>query len=236
MLDDIKQVLARQEFESLELTDDVYAFAEYLGNDRTLLRQIFIAYRSETKTYTHQDMFNDDLEVVFDRDAKEVKANKGSQWQLKFNEDDFLTLLASIDMVYSPIYPIGTVVELDIEMFPEFLQEMFKEEPGPKVMLTGRKLGLRPGYESYTLDYTARLWPLGEVYGSTQIRVSNMMIKNLISPGYSDGKWENQLVDALRKKQTVLLQRSSAFMTPQEALDYYNIDKINQATKESEED
>lgn len=218
----LKDLLSRQGMTSKQ--EDDY-WLQYLGSHLEVVKEAYLAYRNHERFYVHQLLLSDKLIFQFDEqaDSAQIETRHGG-WSFQGTLSDFVTLMATIDMVYAPIYPIGTVVNLDMDLFPDFLRELFAEEPGAKVMLTGRKLDLHEGYEGYTLDYTARLWPLGERLGSTQLRVSNLMIKKVIALGYHDDAWESRVADALHQKQLNNLQRSTAFMSSEEALAYYHID------------
>lgn len=55
--------------------------------------------------------------------------------------------------------------------------------------------------------------------------MSNLMIEEVISEGYSDSVWESRLAEALHHSQLSHLQCSSAFMSPEEALQYYSLNR-----------
>lgn len=128
---------------------------DYLGTDLKVVKEAYLAYRDKAETYSQPTFFHEPIDFFFREDG--VSVEQDGQVLMSGTNKDFVTLLASIDMVYAPILPLGTVVTLDTDMFPEFLQELFSEEPGATVILTGRKLDLRDGFGHYVLDYTARL-------------------------------------------------------------------------------
>lgn len=222
-LDQLKAVLEKQTFETLAIDQLSDHWLRYLGRNLDVIKEAYLAYRDGEASYVHQPLF--DRRQTFDFDGPMVTVEQDGHVLMTGTGEDFVTLLASVDMVYAPIYPLGTVVALDVELFPDILQELFSEEPGATVMLTGRKLTLRDGFEDYVLDYTARLWPIGESLGSAQIRVSNLMIDHVIALGYTDEHWESQAVQALQAAQAAHLQRSTAFMSPAQALSYYQLTK-----------
>ena len=140
----------------------------------------------------------------------------------EFSLSDFQDFLGIIDSVYSPIYPIGTVVELDLALLPDELETSFGEEPGPLFSITGRKVGLGEGFEDYIVDYLGRLWPFGEMPASHPVMISNMMIERVRFEGYSD-EWESRFSeDILRASQLSRQQVSTAFMRSSDLARYYD--------------
>ncbi|MFC3932680.1 hypothetical protein ACVR0S_09505 [Streptococcus dentapri] len=59
--------------------------------------------------------------------------------------------------------------------------------------------------------------------GSAQICVSNLMIDRVVALGYNDDRWEKRTAKMLREAQIAHLQRSTAFMSHDEALSYYRL-------------
>ena len=45
----------------------------------------------------------------------------------------FMGIVGIVDSVYSSIYPLGSIVELDLELLPEELQKSLAEGAGPLV-------------------------------------------------------------------------------------------------------
>jgi hypothetical protein len=105
---------------------------------------------------------------------------------------------------------------------------MFKEdEPGPLVLLVGRKIPLREGFSDYMVDYLAYLWPFGQLAITPPIYVSNMMIKRVVSTGFTNETEEQFAFSALRALPMANNQLSTAFMPRDLSLKF--IEEFNQA-------
>lgn len=135
-------------------------------------------------------------------------------------EDSFFLFLAILDVYFGKIYPLGSVVEIDLDLLNNELKEMFSEEPGALVMLTGRKAPLAEGFDPYVIDYFGRVWPFGEVAAFPPVFVSNMMIKNVVHLGY-ENEWEERISEeVIRQTYIKNHQLSTAFMTMVDQLAY----------------
>lgn len=215
-----------------DVTDEVLAIGHLLGTNPQVLKELYKSYRKLNETYEYKPMIGSKLSVEFHYEAGQVRIERQQVVNL-IPMHQFLLFIGRVDAVYSEILPIGTVVELDVEMMPEIIQDMFKSsETGELVTVSGRKIPLITGFENYIVDYLGRLWPFGEIPGSNPIFVSNMMIKRVVSLGLKN-EWEDEFVlNALRTTQVSNEQVSTAFMTNEDALRYYQTLKISRESNE----
>ena len=158
--------------------------------------------------------------ILFTRTQKgEVTFTFNGEDQV-WSEDSFFLFLAILDVYFGKIYPLGSVVEIDLDLLNSELKEMFSEEPGALVMLTGRKAPLAEGFDPYVIDYFGRVWPFGEVAAFPPVFVSNMMIKNVVHLGY-ENEWEERISEeVIRQTYIKNHQLSTAFMTMVDQLAY----------------
>ena len=89
------------------------------------------------------------------------------------------------------------------------------------VTLTGRKVPLVSGFDHYIVDYLGRLWPFGEIPGNDPVLISNMMIKRVIAESYRNDYEEAFSFDVLRATQVLNQQISTAYMTTEDGIAYY---------------
>lgn len=199
---------------TFDVTEELIQTGVMLGNNLPLFRGIYLTHRNAQEQFEHKPMIGAPLTVTFDYEKKQVLFDRKTS-QFSLSEDQFLQFLGKVDAAFLPIYPIGTTVELDEQLLPENLSEMFTNGGlGARVTLTGRKVPLMEGFENYVVDYLGRLWPFGELPNGEPILISNMMIKRVLETGYSDDYEETFSFDVLRATQANNCQQSSAYMSP----------------------
>ncbi|MBM7643132.1 DUF4176 domain-containing protein [Streptococcus loxodontisalivarius] len=219
-LETMQELLKEADFEQFEVSEDLVRFIRKYGYMAGIFNEAYQVFVSGGSHYHYKSFLDRELHCLFAQSPDEVIVS-GDDYSFTCSRSDFMTLVALIDMVYTPIYPLGTVVELDVDKMPPIFKKSL-DDTKLMVMLTGRKLQLREGYQQYILDYVGRLWPHGEQLGSAQFRVSNLMIKKVVFEGYRDDR-EEERAEFLRARQIAKRQRSTAFMSPKEAAAYYQI-------------
>ncbi|MFK4322888.1 hypothetical protein ABH946_005648 [Bacillus sp. RC145] len=217
----LEVVLQNDKTLDLEITDELLQMGNLLGNQPSLFREVYKAFRNQEDVFENKPKIGAKFSVTFDYPNETIRFER-LETQLDIPFSQFLRLMGLIDACYSEILPLGTVVELDVDMMPEVIQNMFKNsELGELVVLTGRKVPLREGFNDYVVDYLGYLWPFGEMSNTPAIYVSNMMIKRVVSPGMTN-EWEEQFAFTfLRSMQVANGKLSSAFLPLDKALDFY---------------
>lgn len=210
-------VLLNDETLLFDITEDIIDLGVMIGNNMSLFRGIYQCYRQLEANFSYIPPFGNPLMIEFAYDKESVNIDFRKK-QLIFTMAQFIQFLGKVDMTFAPIYPLGTIVELDETMFPEGLEEIFTQDNqlGARVMLSGRKVPLPKPFDSYIIDYEASLWPFGYFAGQPPILVSNMMIKKVISMGYTDEYEEQFSFDVLRASQVIENKASTAFMTDED--------------------
>lgn len=198
------------------VTDDLIQFGTYVGGRLEILKECYLALCQHRESYTYQAFLGAPIELKFDYIKQSVTISRENQFEVRLTLDYFRILLGLIDLVYSEVLPLGSVVELDTRRFPEQLKEMFSHTPGAKVIITGRKLPVADNIGHYVVDYQAQLWPLGSFLPVRPMTISNMMIKNIIARGYQDS-YETSFSKHLKQSQIQEKRLSTAFMSQKEA-------------------
>lgn len=217
IFDSITSSRTREDF---EITPDMIEIGKMLGRKPAMLRALYKAIRGLEPNFEYKPTIGAALIGEFDYNKKTCALHY-LDLTLKFTVEALFDYLGIIDSVYSSIYPIGTVVALDLELLPEPVRSQLSDGPGALVSLTGRKIPLREGFEDYIVDYVGRLWPFGEMPGTEPILVSNMMIEHSVQLGYRDELEDQFAEDVLRATQLSHQQVSTAFMRPDDMLRYY---------------
>lgn len=217
-LESFRTVLLTWPNTDFEITDTVVKFGEFLGDRPPLMRELYKLIKLKKSQYEYNSLLG--TTILFNRTQKgEVTFTFNGEDQV-WSEDSFFLFLAILDVYFGKIYPLGSVVEIDLDLLNNELKEMFSEEPGALVMLTGRKAPLAEGFDPYVIDYFGRVWPFGEVAAFPPVFVSNMMIKNVVHLGY-ENEWEERISEeVIRQTYIKNHQLSTAFMTMVDQLAY----------------
>lgn len=211
-----KGVLSHDKNLSFDINDNIIQLGVNIGRDDLFLKGLYKAFKNLDNEFDYKPMFGNPITTAFDYEKHLVKI-KMNQNDFEFSFDSFLEFLSKIDMTFSPIYPLGTIVEIDETMLSEEWMELLDTDLEMRVILTGRKLPLSQEFSNYLVDYEAYLWPIGHQFWQLPILVSNMMIKRVIFKGFLDEIEENYAFNSLRAAQIIENQASSAFMTEKEA-------------------
>lgn len=205
-----------------EVTTDINLIGSLLGANNQLLKGVYNAFRESEKYFEHKPMVGAKLIVTFDYDKETILFDRQTN-QLELTIPQFLQFLGKIDLAFSPIYSVGTIVELNEAMLPTELRTLFKQEDGGAlVVLSGRKVPLIEPFSHYIVDYLGHLWPYGEIPGNDPILLSNMMIKRVVSESLVTEYEKTFRFEGLRKGQAANQQLSTAFMTTEDTLNYIN--------------
>ncbi|MDR1018943.1 MAG: hypothetical protein LBM02_09610 [Lachnospiraceae bacterium] len=194
----------------------------FIGLHPLCLREIYKSIQNGDKKYIYGNNLGSKLEILYAIEEKKIMI-KHINNILTLNYSQFINFLGIIDMVYSEIYPLYTLVELDETMFSENLQKLFLGKKQALVVLTARKIALQGSYDKYVMDYFGRLWPYGELPDVAPILISNMMIKRVVSMGPSGESEKNFTRTNLKEVQIENHQISSAFMPSSLGQDYIKI-------------
>ncbi|MEK1297134.1 hypothetical protein HCY78_08745 [Limosilactobacillus fermentum] len=161
----------REQFK-LTVPDDplIDEFALTLGMNLELHRQVLVAFIKGESSYNYQPLLGSPLTITFG-DQVMIKQLDNS---ITITRLEFLDLMFGIDFVYSPIYPIGTVLTLDATLQPASMQaEMSEFNPKCQVVVVAQKTVI----DNHFVDYLAYPYPQGLVGDVQPILVGNIAIK-----------------------------------------------------------
>lgn len=198
---------------SFDVSEEMVTLAKVLGANQKMLQGAFNALRLHEHEYTFKPLLQSEYVFNFDEDEQVVTVTFANQ-TVKFEFEQFLQYLGRIDAAASPIYPIGTVIQISQEFVPKELLEMtqISDESTGYVMITGRKVQLIDEFDQYVVDYLGLFWPFGNLKMSQPMMISNMMIDQVVQMGYSNTD-EIQYEEMLHMTQVSEEQISTAFMT-----------------------
>ena len=177
--------------------EELVKIGNIFGSDQILFKEICKAYLTKKTSYKNDPMIGAKVEIEFNWRREEILV-KQLDIRLVFKLTTFPTFLNLIDICFLDVHPVGSVVELDIDLLPEQVKAMYADSK-PLASISGRKFWFGNNFAYYS-DYVGRLWPLGEGH-STPLYLANVMIKRVVFTGMVDDTEEKFVVKALRRLQ-----------------------------------
>jgi hypothetical protein len=186
--------------------NDLSQIGTRIGSNIESFKRIYQSYLNKKDRYEFEiqarfGLGRETIEAKFDLDNDEITVT-ASAVEIKVTKELFLKYMNLIDLCFSKILPIGSVIQLDLDMMPEDFRESFGGSRESMFTISGRKIPIQGELGSYYIDYIARLFPLGESELAQPFLISNMMIKNVISEGFSN-ELEMQFVDNVLRQDVI---------------------------------
>ena len=191
--------------------EELASIGQYLGNDQVVFKEVYKAYKAKKASYENNPMLGAKVEITFDWKKEEVVI-KRLEITLVLSNTAFLRYLNLIDVCFLEIYPIGSVVELDLEMMSEAVRRMYQSSIA-LVSISGRKVLLGDG-KSHYVDYVGRLWPFGEGPLTPPIFLSNAHIKRVVFTGMVD-EAEKEFIEKVLRIDVIHSKRKSIAYIPE---------------------
>lgn len=193
----LAQYLTSEYFPTAELAE-LSTVAMTLGNQIALFKQLYQCFLKQEPELDYQPQIGANMTFTFDYQKESVSITRiRSENILSFAA--FRQLMALIDAIYAPIYPVGSVVELDESLLPDEVGDFFKgSELGCLVTLHARKIAIKNTH--YIVDYVGTIWPLGMLPEVEPILINNLMIKRLVFNGLTN-HYEEEYANHLKKQQ-----------------------------------
>ena len=197
------------EFNQAELA----SLGQFLGGDYVVFKDLYRAYIDKKSIYENKPIFGAKVEVAFDWEQGSVTF-KRLETKIVMTHHTLLQFLSLVDTCFLEIYPIGSVVELELEMMSEQVRRMYHDTEA-LVSISGRKVWLGDD-EKYFVDYVGRLWPFGEGPLTPPIFLSNAHIRRVMHTGFKDEIEEKFVQKALRLDIINGQRKSIAYLTDKE--------------------
>ncbi len=160
--------------------------------------------------FEYTPLFGTGLKVNYQWDKKQVVLERLGQ-SVSLEMTAWFELLAKIDLVFSDVLPIGSVIEVDGEKTTPELREIFESQEdgiGFYLQIVARKVAVETS-DNY-VDYLATVWPVGMQPLVQPIFISNYLIKSVIAKGYTN-EFEKKYAKGtklnmlLKKRHSILL-------------------------------
>ncbi len=166
-----------------EIPELLYTLGPTLGNYPQMLKDLYVTYLKKQAKYEYKPRIGATLTASYDYQNQCVLLTRLTQ-TAQLTLEEFQAFLGLVDTLYSPVYPIGTVVELDTAFFSKKVQQRFRESPGFLVSIHGRRL--EHAQENAFIDYMGSLWPFGLMKGVEPLYFNIIMIKRVIASGLTN--------------------------------------------------
>lgn len=200
MIDLWKQTLTQQYLEEPEVNnlDFLVLLGTTLGKQPILLKNLYKAYLKKENNFGYKPMIGAALDISFDQNEQQVSFSR-AQESVTLTFSQFQKYIGLIDLLFTDVYPIGTVAELDEALLPPYIQEMYgSSEEGFLVSIHGRRVLTKQ--EDEYIDYIATIWPFGLLDDVELIYLNNVMIKRVVSLGMVNDTEKTFVEEVLRKQ------------------------------------
>lgn len=168
------------------------------GGQPQLAQKVYRHFINQETKYEHKPRIGAIIHVAFDYEAGSVSFDWLKK-QVSLTFSNFKYFMGLIDVIFTEIYPIGTIVELDEELLTDEVKGLFTiGELGLFVSIQGRKLTI-PETQMF-IDYVGSLWPFGLQAEVDPIYFNTLMIKKVISEGPTNRYEEKYAYEVLRKR------------------------------------
>ncbi|RSI44309.1 DUF4176 domain-containing protein [Streptococcus cristatus] len=191
--------LFKQALSRIEVTEQakefLFAVSMTLSGHTEVFRKCYLAFMNGEDSYHYHPMIGAPLDFFFEGSEVRVKRLKE---EVVLSRGHFIQYASYVDLCFSRIYPLGSVVELDRDLLPQDLVAAFESEQMDFfVVLSGRRVVMETG--SY-IDYIGYTWPFGLRFDTAPLFVSNLFIKRVVSEGYTDMTDERYCQEAFRRE------------------------------------
>lgn len=209
----------KRDFEAYK-QEDLVEIGRFLGGDHIVFKDVYKAYLDKKSVYENDPMIGEKVEIIFDWKNEEVVFSM-QEIKLKFVIEAFLSYLSLIDTCFLELYPLGSVIELELDMMPERVRRVYKDSDA-FVSISGRKVSMGDE-DKYFVDYIGRVWPFGEGALTPPIFLSKAMIKRVVFTGMIDEAEEEYADKVLRLEVINSRRKSINYLTDNEQKEIENV-------------
>ena len=211
-LEDSLKVYA--DFSGLDL-QHLTQFGNFIGSNLIAFKQLYKSYLNKDTNHEVLSSLGKPAQITFDWVNDEITIEK-NKLEIKFDSTLFLKYMNLIDICYNEILPIGSVIEANLEGFPEGFKKLYERNAEPALfILSGRKTPAHDIDIPIYIDYVARLFPYGETDFVPAFHISNMMIKRVVHVGLINDD-EVRFAEKIRQDIVKSKVRSVGFLTEDE--------------------
>lgn len=164
-------------------------FLEQIGyslvGQKDAFRRLQLVILKKESLYRYSSLLGTSVVMEFDWDSSTACLTY-LESEVRLSMKDFMLWLSYTDLLLAPVFPLGSVVELDRELLPEDLVEEMDAAKVPfMATIMGRRLLSEPSDGKY-LDYLASIYPYGLRLDVDPLFIPSYLISRVIQEGYSD--------------------------------------------------
>ena len=192
--------------------EDLLSIGITIGSNHSTFRKLYTAYITNKAKYENKPRIGAKIKVEFNRSEDEVLI-KRAPTELKFNTKEFMDYLNLVSICFGDIYPLGSIVELDDELFAKEYKRSSGVKEGERswVVIVSRFISPNEDNIQHFIEYIATPYPHGE----GTMFLNRMTIRGVVHSGLID-EAEEAYVQQLRETLVVSNSKSIAFLTDEE--------------------
>lgn len=156
----------------------INSFISLLKRKSTIANDLLNAFLSGALDYHYDPQIGTGFSVVFKEKVKIIRLND----TVELTKSEFLEILAVVDALYSKIYPLGTIVEIDKELLTRDAKEEFPDIDYYYMSIIGQRISID---NNTYIDYLASFYPNGVRGNGVEkpIPLNNHLVKRVIGEG-----------------------------------------------------
>lgn len=208
-------------FDSFFITEDLLNFGVQLGIDDSNRQAVFLAMKDRVPhIFLNIEKQEVEVFVSWEEVPARVRVVANDKDILDIDYASFFEFLGQVDAVFTPVYPLGTIIALSAQEIPEVFKSLLMDGY-LTVIITGRRIpmdDLDGVAGHFTIDYVARPWPMGEMPDTQPMVISNQMIDHVVQTGFSNEFEKLFVTDYIDTNQFSSGRISFSFMTAEQFL------------------
>lgn len=194
----------------IEINEFLLSFGLTLDNQNTVLKEVYWTYLHGEAAYEYRPLIGAALQFKFDEEDR-IAVLQRLEEQCTLSFEQFQKYIGLVDLIFSEVYPLGSVVELDQERLPREIKEMFRNKRSELLVLLHARRIPSNDQKSY-IDYVGSIWPFGLMEKVTPLLINNMLIKRVVSAGLTNAE-EKKFVNQVLKRDLASKEQLSAMYT-----------------------
>jgi len=202
-----KALKSGSEFRDYEI-NNLSMVGDFFGRHPMIFKKIYRSFSSKEDSVTFEPEVGAVVNIIYSRDSDEVTVSR-LDLEISFSYGRFLRFIELVELCYAEVFPIGSIVELDLELVPGRIKNSVdSNDKSLYVMIVAQKVPLENNEHLYA-DYAVTLWPFGLQKYTPPFFIANMMIKNMIHKGMRN-ETEKAYLDKIKEK--IIVHEMNSFM------------------------
>ena len=171
----------------LEISEAEQAVLEQVGyslvGQADTFRRLQLVILKKESLYKYSSLLGTSVVMEFDWDSSTACLTY-LESKVRLSMKDFMLWLAYTDLLLAPIFPLGSVVELDRDLLPDGLVSAMEDAKVPfMATIMGRRI--ISGTDDKE-DYLASIYPYGMRLDVEPLFIPSYLISRVVQEGYSD--------------------------------------------------